>query len=175
LSTSWGALAAGRDLEDARVKSEIAGQCLPLIEDLPNPVERDTYRQRLARFLKVDERSLVGVQTGGPKIRRPRPRAETPARVQEVPATPVAAAISPSRRIEAHILGLLCLRPDLLYRLDRLLQEAGLGRMTPKISGILTIRYSSGWFTSRLTRMPKTLTSTFIRTCHQHWRTWRMR
>ncbi len=49
-------LASGRDLEDAKVKSEIAGQVLPLIEDLPNPVERDTYRQRLARFLKVDER-----------------------------------------------------------------------------------------------------------------------
>ena len=60
-------LAAGRDLEDAKVKSEIAGQVLPLIEDLPNPVERDTYRQRLARFLKVDERSLVGAQTGDPR------------------------------------------------------------------------------------------------------------
>ena len=81
-----GALAAGRDLEDARVKSEIAGQVLPLIEDLPNPVERDTYRQRLARFLKVDERSLVGAQAGGPKMRRPRPRAETATQVQEVPA-----------------------------------------------------------------------------------------
>jgi DNA primase len=130
-----GALAAGRDLEDARVKSEIAAQVLPLIEDLPNPVERDTYRQRLARFLKVDERSLVGAQTGGPKMRRPRLRAETETKVQEVPAPPAAATISPSHRIEAHILSLLCMRPDLLYRLDRTLQEAALGRMTPEDFG----------------------------------------
>ena len=130
-----GALAAGRDLEDARVKSEIAGQVLPLIEDLQNPVERDTYRQRLARFLKVDERSLVGPQAGAPKTHRPRPRVETLARVQETPALPVAPAMSPSRLIEAHVLGLLCLRPDLLYRLDRALQQAALGRMTPEDFG----------------------------------------
>ncbi len=60
-------LSAGRDLEDAKVKSEIAGQVLPLIEDLPNPVERDTYRQRLARFLKVDERSLGWRADRGPE------------------------------------------------------------------------------------------------------------
>ena len=130
-----GALAAGRDLEDARVKSEIAGQVLPLIEDLPNPVERDTYRQRLARFLKVDERSLVGAQTASPKMRRPRPRIETPALVQGVPASPVVPVVSPSHRIEAHILSLLCRLPDLLYRLDRALQEAGLGRMIPEDFG----------------------------------------
>jgi DNA primase len=130
-----GALAAGRDLEDARVKSEIAAQVLPLIEDLPNPVERDTYRQRLARFLKVDERSMVGAQTGGPKMRRSRPRTGAAAQVQEVPASTVAATTSPSHRIEAHILSLLCLRPDLLYRLDRTLQEAALGRMTPEDFG----------------------------------------
>jgi len=68
-------------------------------------------------------------------MRRPRPRLETPARMQEAPAVPAAESISPSRRIEVHILGLLCLRPDLLYRLDRSLQEAGLGRMTPEDFG----------------------------------------
>ena len=128
-------LAAGRDLEDAKVKSEIAGQVLPLIEDLPNPVERDTYRQRLARFLKVDERALVGAQTGGQRARRSRPRGESAAQAQEVPPPAVGATISPSHRIEAHILSLLILRPDLLYRLDRALQEAALGRMTPEDFG----------------------------------------
>jgi hypothetical protein len=43
--------------------------------------------------------------------------------------------ISPSHRIEAHILSQLCMRPDLLYRLDRALQQAGLGRMTPEDFG----------------------------------------
>jgi DNA primase len=125
-------LAAGRDLEDAKVKSEIAAQVLPLIEDLPNPVERDTYRQRLARFLRVDERSLAGVQSAVQKMRRPRLHPQTPAAEQKpVPETPKGSQ-SPSHRTEAHILSLLLRRPDLLYRLDRLLQEAGLLRMAPE-------------------------------------------
>ncbi len=44
-------------------------------------------------------------------------------------------AISPSHRIETHILSLLVRRPDLLYRLDRALQEAALSRMTPEDFG----------------------------------------
>ncbi|MCX6036627.1 MAG: DNA primase [Chloroflexi bacterium] len=129
-----GALAVGRDLDDAKVKSEIAAQVLPLIEDLPNPVERDTYRQRLARFLKVDERSISGGQAQGPKARRSRPRVETPAAQREVPPA-VTPTFSPSHKGEAHILSLLIRRPDLLYRLDRGLLEAGLGRMAPEDFG----------------------------------------
>jgi DNA primase len=130
-----GALATGRDLEDAKVKSEIAAQVLPLIEDLPNPVERDTYRQRLARFLKVDERSIGGAQTRGPLTRRPRVRNELQPREQEVPPASIAATISPSHIGEVHILSLLFRRPDLLYRLDRGLQEAGLNRMSAEDFG----------------------------------------
>ena len=122
-------LAVGRDLEDAKVKSEIAGQVLPLIEDLPNPVERDTYRQRLARFLKVDERSLTGAQARSPNTRRPRPRIVAPVQVEESLSTTVTASKSPAHNKESHLLGLLILRTDLLYRLDRALQEAALGRV----------------------------------------------
>ncbi|HEY5156440.1 MAG TPA: DNA primase, partial [Anaerolineales bacterium] len=130
-----GALAAGRDLEDAKVKSEIVAQVLPLIEDLPNPVERDTYRQRLARFLKVDERSIGGAQTRGPLTRRSRVHNEVQPREQEVPPANIAATTSPSHIGEAHILSLLIRRPDLLYRLDRGLQEAGLNRMSAEDFG----------------------------------------
>jgi DNA primase len=129
-----GALASGRDLDDAKVKSEIASQVLPLIEDLPDPVERDTYRQRLARFLKVDERSISGGHAGIPKARKPLPRLVTPAR-QKLESPVLAPVHSPSHRGEAHILGLLIRRPDLLYRLDRGLQEAGLVRMAPEDFG----------------------------------------
>ena len=128
-------LAAGRDLEDAKVKSEIARQVLPLIEDLPNPVERDTYRQRLARFLKVDERSLVGAQARPLNMRRPRPAVGTQAPAQELAPTVLAKSVSPSYHKEKHILGLLILRPDLLYRLDRALQEADLNRMSAEDFG----------------------------------------
>lgn len=130
-----GALAAGRDLEDAKVKAELVAQVLPLIEDLPNPVERDTYRQRLARFLKVDERSITPalhptarikpVRTGGEKT----PSSTLPAPPRDIPS-PAA-----SHRSEAHILGLLIRRPDLLYRLERGLVEARLARMSPEDFG----------------------------------------
>ncbi|MEA2008971.1 MAG: DNA primase, partial [Chloroflexota bacterium] len=53
------ALAEGRDLGDPKIKSEIASQVLPLINDIPNAIERDTYLQRLARTLEVDERTLL--------------------------------------------------------------------------------------------------------------------
>jgi DNA primase len=129
-----GALALGRDLEDAKVKSEITAQVLPLIEDLPNPVERDTYRQRLARFLKVDERSISSGQAPPVKTRRSRPHLEAPAQKGEAPPT-AATGFSPSHKGETHILSLLICRPDLLYRLDRGLLEAGLVRMAPEDFG----------------------------------------
>lgn len=53
-------LATGRNLDDAKIKAEIAAQVLPLIEDVPNAIEREDYRQRLARLLRVDERALTG-------------------------------------------------------------------------------------------------------------------
>ncbi len=52
-------LAADRDLDDPKTKTEIAGQVMPLIADIPSSIERDAYRQQLARLLRVDERSLV--------------------------------------------------------------------------------------------------------------------
>ena len=42
-------LAAQQDVEDPKTKSAIAARVMPLIEDVPSPVERDAYRQRLAR------------------------------------------------------------------------------------------------------------------------------
>jgi DNA primase len=52
-------LAMREDFDDPKAKEEIAAQVLPLIEDVRGSVEREAYRQRLARLLKVDERALV--------------------------------------------------------------------------------------------------------------------
>ena len=60
-------LAAGRDLDDPKIKTEIAGQVVPLIQDVANPIERDAYRQRLARLLRVDERALLQSQPTPPR------------------------------------------------------------------------------------------------------------
>jgi DNA primase len=114
-------LAAGQNLNDAKVKNQIAAQVLPLIEDLPNAMERDTYRQALARMLKVDERSLVGTQVRGPVMRR-RPRGTD--QIQKTETSVV--AVNPTLRIESYCLAILLRRPDLLYRLDKKLREADL-------------------------------------------------
>ena len=48
----------GLDMNDAKAKSAVAQQVLPLIQDVADPVEREHYRQQLARALRVDERTL---------------------------------------------------------------------------------------------------------------------
>ncbi|HEX6386962.1 MAG TPA: DNA primase [Anaerolineae bacterium] len=50
------------DLNDAKEKTAVARQVLPLIKDIVDPVERDHYWQELARALRVDERALRQVQ-----------------------------------------------------------------------------------------------------------------
>lgn len=119
-------LAAGQNLNDAKVKNQIAAQVLPLIEDLPSPMERDTYRQALARMLKVDERSLMGTQAQGPVVRR-KPRIDTSQRQKSDTSV---VAVNPTLRIESYCLGVLFRKPELLFRLDRKLQEFGLSALT---------------------------------------------
>ncbi len=134
-------LASGQDLDDPRVKTELARQVLPLIEDVPDPIERDTYRQRLARLLRVSERALLEI--GPSPVRRSRrlqskrttlPQQADPGMTQEGQSedetTPV--VLSAGYSLEAHILGILLRRPDLLYQVDRRLQEAQLARLVPE-------------------------------------------
>ncbi len=117
-------LAAGQDLNDAKVKNQIATQVLPLIEDLPSAMERDTYRQALARMLKVDERSLTAAQARGPVVRR-KPRVTDQSEKAETPVV----AVNPRLKVESHCLGVLFRKPELLYRLDRRLEEFGLSAL----------------------------------------------
>ncbi len=114
-------LAAGQDLNDAKIKNQIAAQVLPLIEDLPNALERDTYRQALSRMLKVDERALTSTQVQAPVVRR-KPREAVKTQTANMPVV----AVNPRRKIESYCLGMLYRKPELLYRLDRKLQEFGL-------------------------------------------------
>jgi DNA primase len=46
------------DLSDAKAKSAVAEQVVPLIREIANPVEQDHNWQLLARVLQTDERSL---------------------------------------------------------------------------------------------------------------------
>ncbi len=115
-------LSAGQNLNDPKIKNQIAGQVLPLIDDMGSPLERDTYRQALARMLRVDERSLMAAQPQGPVLRR-KPRVNESNRRVEASAL---ASVSPRKNIEFYCLGILLRKPELLYRLDRKLEEFGL-------------------------------------------------
>lgn len=125
-------LADGQDLEDPKVKSDIAAQVLPLIEDVPNSVEREAYRQRLARLLRVDERSLVSAKSPARPVRR-RQGGASAARPEEQAGKPDTAfklLVRPEAALEAHCLRLLLRQPDALYLLDRVLQKAGVSRFS---------------------------------------------
>ncbi|MBN8583391.1 MAG: DNA primase [Anaerolineae bacterium] len=115
-------LSAGQNLSDPKIKNQIAAQVLPLIDDIGSPLERDTYRQALARMLRVDERSLMAAQPKGPVLRR-KPRVNESNRRVEASAL---ATVSPRKNIEFYCLGILLRKPELLYRLDRKLEEFGL-------------------------------------------------
>ena len=118
------ALAAGQNINDPKVKNQIAAQVIPLIEDLPSALERDTYRQQLARMLRVDERALLSMQPQIPRLKRQRRASSGETQVAEKSA--VAVSVSSSKKAEAYIIGVLFEKPELVYRLDRSLQEFGL-------------------------------------------------
>lgn len=125
-------LASGQNLDDPKVKTEIAAQVLPLISEAPNPIERDTYRQRLARLLKVDERVLESEGTGR-SLRPVRRRIRQEPQPEKTSTQPqVLRSASPDDPLEAHCIGILMRRPDLLFRIDRDMQEHGLPRVSIK-------------------------------------------
>jgi len=124
-------LIADKNVNDPKVKAEIAAQVLPLIEDLPNPVEREHYRQMLARRLRVDERALMGTQ---PARVKPYRRSKTKEQAQPVKteSAPGTLAARQAREVKAYWLAVLLKYPELLNRLDRDLQKASLGPLSPQ-------------------------------------------
>jgi DNA primase len=73
----------GLDMQDGKAKAAVVQQVLPVIDDVVNPVEREHYRQLLARRLQVDERILhvVSVPTS-----RKRAKAVAKAKKEKRPA-----------------------------------------------------------------------------------------
>lgn len=118
-----------KDVDDAKVKSAVAAQVLPLIEDVPSPIERDTYRQRLARLLKVDERSLLGSQRVQERPRRRTTRIDQHIK-PPVETRNVTRDLHISNSMEAHCLNLLLHQPECIYTVDRLLQQSGLSALS---------------------------------------------
>jgi DNA primase len=121
-------LSADRDIHDPKVKVEIANQVLPLIQDVPNAIERDTYRQRLARLLQVDERALMMDRRAQTRDVRPQ-RHTGKSGIGQLSSEVLTASAKTVHSLEAHILGVLLRQPDMLYQVDRRLQEEGLPRL----------------------------------------------
>jgi DNA primase len=122
-------LAANHNLDDPKVKQEISEQVMPLIEDVPNAVERDGYRQKLARLLRVDERVLSVPAV--PATRSTRRRRQKP--VEQYMERPVLASEQKlAADLELHCLTLLLRHPEALSQVDRALQQAQLSRLLPQ-------------------------------------------
>jgi DNA primase len=139
-------LTADRNLADPKVKTEILEGVLPLIEDVAQPAERETYRQQLMRLLRLDEREMEGARlllkrTGPAAGRRETRRAPPlgaggPTALESDLASAGAGLVvdtvtAPKEvsKLEAFCLGALLREPDLLYKADRALQALGLPKL----------------------------------------------
>ena len=107
-------LASREDVGDPKVKEQIANQVLPLIEDVRGSVEREAYRQRLARLLGVDERALVRQSSGGA------PRRRRPYRPGQTFSLPTATTTDRThRQLESTCIRALLADPTLVHFVDR--------------------------------------------------------
>ena len=61
------------DFDDPKAKTALAQQVIPLIKEIPDPIERDHYWQYLARTLRIDENTLRQVQVATKKSSHPAP------------------------------------------------------------------------------------------------------
>lgn len=123
-------LARGKDLADPKVKTEIASQVLPIIEDLPNPIERDTYLQELARKLRLNEQTLLSYRPR--KKQRSSFQRSSPVPTQEKKTLEKPREALKGDMYEAHCVGILLREPELIYRVDRELGKDGLNRFSEK-------------------------------------------
>jgi DNA primase len=122
-------LAKDQAMDDPKVKSAIASQVLPLIDDIPNPIERDTYLQRLSRMLEINENTLLSYRPE----RKKRPAYKQAA---QIPAAKDPALRERGHRTgelyEAHCVSILLREPELIYKIDRELGKGGLTRFNEK-------------------------------------------
>ena len=116
-------LAADQDLRDAKVKRDIAAQVMPLIDDVADAVEREAYRQQLATFLRVDERSLKSTRTELTHTRRKKIDGD---QAEVVPVNMLNKPSQKNQKLERYLLHDLFLDPEGLFRLNKTLCNLGL-------------------------------------------------
>jgi DNA primase len=130
------------DLQDGKAKTEAAQKVLPLINDVADPVEREHYRQQLARALAVDERVLRQMRvTGQAQARQTPPPRSGPSPPRSGPPPPPEEEPLPGTRArpqyrlgqlfitehrEVNYLRQVLSQPHLLKEVDRRLQDESL-------------------------------------------------
>jgi len=123
-------LTEGQDLDDPKIKSAIAAQILPLVKDVSNPIERDAYRQQIARILKIDERVLLDAASPS---KRPRRYKKQSPQSENQPAHAPKLEVNERGKInmiERGILAYLLKKPESKYKVDRFLRSKKLDRLT---------------------------------------------
>jgi len=108
-------LAAEKDINDAKVKSQVAERVLPLIEDVADRVEREAYRQKLAHLIKVDERALASTVSSSMRVRKKRESLHDSSAI----STKIKDMQRTNRILEHYCLQYLLQNPESLYYLDR--------------------------------------------------------
>ncbi|MBI9048711.1 MAG: DNA primase [Anaerolineaceae bacterium] len=124
-------LMEGQNLEDPKAIRDIADQMLPLIDDVANQVERDAYRQLLARRLKIDERTFMQSRPIRKSSRGTRRKSTIDQQtINEIGQTVIEVITQPTFKMERHCLSLLLRKPESTYSIDRALQKANLQRIS---------------------------------------------
>ena len=100
---------------------------MPLIDDVADSVEREAYRQQLATFLRVDERSLKSSRTELAHTRRKKLEGD---QAEVIPASMLSKPSQKNQKLERYLLHDLLLDPDGLFRLDKTLCNLGLDPIT---------------------------------------------
>ncbi len=124
------------DIRDAKAKTAVAQQIIPLIKDIADPIERDHYWQELARALRVDERALR--QTRLPDTARPAAATQPtkPATTQKNGGTavprPTSGQVHGSGMRQAHYLSQCLRHPYLLQQVNERLAQCGQTAVTEK-------------------------------------------
>jgi DNA primase len=125
-----GVLTQGLDINDAKAKTAVAAQIIPLIEDIREPVERDHYWQRLAQTLGVDERALRQTRrpTPPPRSSAPQPPS-TPKPPELAAASQLRGTFNPLdavRKRETHFLSQCLHHPAAATAVAQQLRQSGL-------------------------------------------------
>jgi len=110
------------DRDDAKARSRVVNRMLPLLRDVADPVERESYAQKIARELGLQERTLLS-QLHAAEQRSARSQ---PVGVDPGDAEPASADL------ERYLLSILLCRSGLLEKVDEALVEMGLTPLQPQ-------------------------------------------